>query len=139
MKLAAKFETNVPVFKLSGEVRYKHLRLVTINLETDEEEVYNQGGITLAYQRLTDAELELILGSTAEPAILVGFAGCSLDDNYDRKLGRQIAELRLAVSKDVIVGKGYIERLMRAREPVEVADVIFGPMAGQGVRFEACA
>jgi hypothetical protein len=138
-KYASKTETNVPLFKLSGEVRYKHLRHYVINYDTHAEGIYNQGGITIAYQRLTDVELELILGSTEEPAIRIGFAGCSLSDNYDRKFGRMIAEQRLATSRDVIVGEKYIERILKAIEPGEVADVIYGPLAAQGIRFEACA
>lgn len=136
---ATKTTTNVPIFELAGEVRYKHLRLITTDWDDCTESIYNQGGITIAYQRLNDEELELIFGSTEKPAIRVGFAGCSLDDNYDRKLGRAIAEERLAESGDVIVGSKAVERLLRAICPYEVVDLIHGPLAAQGIRLEACA
>lgn len=124
---------------LPEEVRFKHLRLVTMDFDTMYEEVYNKGGITVAYRYLYSDELIELIGTDTIPAILVGFAGCSYDDNFSRKLGRDIALKRLENSKVIIAGDDYISRLMTATEPREVHDVLLEPMAAQGLRFELCA
>ena len=103
------------------------------------EQTYNKGGVTIAYRYLTGAEAERATGLDIQPAILVGFAGCSWADNFDRKLGREIAEKRLEKSQVVITGERTIKRLMVADDPMHVADILAEPMAAQGLRLGLCA
>lgn len=104
-----------------------------------QEQTYNKGGITIAYRYLTGDEAERVTGLDIQPAILVGFAGCSWADNFDRKVGRSIAEQRLAKSQVVITGERTIKRLMTATDPMHVADILGEPMATQGLRIGLCA
>lgn len=127
-----------PMQYLSGEVRYKHLRLQVWD-ERMYEKTYNKGGITIAYRYLTGDETERAIGLDIQPAILVGFAGCSWADNFDRKLGREIASKRLEKSQVVITGERTIKRLMTATDPMHVADILVEPMAAQGLRLGLCA
>lgn len=130
---------SAPVERLNGETCYKHLRLKVLDFATYQEEIYNHGGITVAYKHLTNEELVRYLGTDAEPAVAVGFAGCSLADNYDRAHGRFHAEVRLAKTKVLIVGERYITRLVTAGDAWIVSDFIIEPMAAQGIRYENCA
>jgi hypothetical protein len=134
---------SVPVLKkiehIQKEVRYKHLRTVSIDFMSMEEEIYNKGGITVAYRYLSSEEMIELMGVDHIPAIIVGFAGCSWADNFSRHMGRKIALERLATSEVIIAGEDSIAKLMTASEPFQVQDVIAGPMAVQGIRFELCA
>lgn len=131
-----------PLWGLDGEVRYKHIRLLVWDSRFDEI-VYNKGGVTLAYRYLSPTELAEVLGAGSpgieQAAIVVGFAGCSLEDNFDRTLGRSIAMKRLVRSQVVIMGESAIRRVMTATDPLQVADVLTGPMKAQGLRLELCA
>lgn len=128
-----------PVTRLKGEKCYKHLRLKVMDFETYDEVIYNHGGFTVAYRHLDNEELVRYLGSDAEPAIAVGFAGCSLADNYDRRYGRTLAEMKLAKTKVLIVGERYIQRLVTAGDAWIVSDFIVEPLAAQGIRYANCA
>lgn len=127
-----------PLQYLTGEVRYKHLRLQVWNLENGDH-TYNKGGVTIAYRYLTDAEKARALGREDELAIVVGFAGCSYADNFDRKIGREISERRLQKSQVVITGEVNIKRLMTATDPAYVLNILEGAMRAQGLRLELCA
>lgn len=129
---------SAPLQYLTGEVRYKHLRLHVWDLEKGDH-VYNKGGVTIAYRYLTPAETNRALGVNNEMAIVVGFAGCSWEDNFDRTLGRSIASKRLAKSQVVISGEQNIKRLMTASDPIYVTDILSKPMQVQGLRLELCA
>lgn len=124
--------------EVPSEVRYKHLRVFSLDFETFYDEVYNRGGITVAYRYLTSEELIELIGTDIIPAILVGFAGCSIEDNFARHVGRKIAAERLKDSNVIIAGDDYIERLMTASEVREVREVLEAPMAAQGLRFDLC-
>jgi len=131
-----------PLKGLTGEVRFKHIRLNVWDLERGDH-IHNKGGVTLAYKYLTPTEVAKALGAEValaeEPAIAVGFAGCSFADNFDRKLGRIISRQRLATSRVIISGVEPIRRLMVAKDPAHVADILFGAMRAQGIRLELCA
>ncbi|MDX9668745.1 hypothetical protein [Pseudomonas sp. P8_250] len=131
--------TSKKIAHIPSEVRFKHLRTVAIDYLSMEEEIYNKGGITVAYRYLSSEELLELLGVDTIPAIIVGFAGCSWADNFSRHMGRRIALERLATSEVIIAGEDSITKLMTASEPYQVQDVITGPMAVQGIRFELCA
>lgn len=128
-----------PVVRLKGETRYKHLRLKVMDFESYDEVIYNHGGFTVAYRHLDNEELVRYLGSDHEPAIAVGFSGCSLADNYDRALGRVNASMRLATTRVLIVGERYIQRLVTAGDAWIVSDFIIEPLAAQGIRYTNCA
>lgn len=131
-----------PLVNLTGEVRYKHIRLNVWDIVKGDH-IHNKGGVTLAYRYLTPVELAKALGAESAlvkgPAIVVGFAGCSFADNFDRQLGRVISRQRLAKSRVVITGEENIRRLMTAKDPMNVADILFGAMRAQGIRLELCA
>lgn len=129
---------NAPIEGLTGEVRYKHLRLKVWD-GGNYEQTYNKGGVTIAYRYLTGEETQQAMGLDIQPAILVGFAGCSWADNFDRKLGREIAAKRLDKSQVVITGVETIKRLMVANDPMDVAGILAGAMAAQGLRLGLCA
>lgn len=126
-----------PIGNMTGEVRYKHLRLQVWDANHGDH-TYNKGGVTLAYKYLTAEESVRALGREVQPAILVGFAGCSWNDNFDRKLGREIASKRLEKSQVVIGGEDNIRRLMIATDPMQVADLLDAAMAAQGLRLGLC-
>lgn len=132
----------VKLQNLTGEVRYKHIRLRVWD-ERMNEIVYNKGGVTLAYRYLSPTELAQVLGEE-EPvqgaqAIVVGFAACSVADNFDRFIGRIIAQRRLAKSQVVIPGEFNIRRLLTATDPLDVQDILADSMKAQGLRLELCA
>lgn len=130
-----------PLQYLTGEVRFKHLRIQVWDSEVGEQ-TYNKGGVTIAYRYLNDSEKVRALGEghpgIMDPAIVVGFAGCSFADNFDRKTGRAIAEQRLQKSQVVITGERNIKRLMTAVDPANVSDILAEPMQAQGLRYELC-
>lgn len=126
-----------PINGAEGEIRYKHLRTVVMSLG-DEDEVYQRGGVTLAYRYLTSNELRELVGTDVYPAIIVGFAGCSMADNFDKKKGRQIAEDRLKQSQVVILGADEIKTVMTAKDAYDTQHILAGPMAAQGLRIEVC-
>lgn len=124
-----------PIKNLSGEVRFKHLRLIFWG---SVESVHNKGGVSIACRYLTPEESSEILGSPVA-AIHVGLAGCSWNDNFDREVGRDIAKKRLAESQVLIVGEKPIFRLMVAKDPLEVADILGKAMEAQGLRLGNCS
>lgn len=136
-KIASVKLTGKQVAGIDGEIRYKHLRTVIYNF-ADNSEVYQRGGVTIAYRYLTSEELVELVGTDQYPAIIVGFAACSMSDNFDKKKGRQIAEDRLNGSQVVILGADQIKRVMVAQDTYDVRDVLEGPMLAQGLRVELC-
>jgi len=136
-KIASVKLTGKQIAGIDGEIRYKHLRTVIYNF-ADNSEVYQRGGVTIAYRYLTPEELVDLVGTDQYPAIIVGFAGCSMTDNFDKKKGRQIAEDRLKGSQVVILGADQIKRVMVAQDTYDVRDVLEGPMLAQGLRVDLC-
>jgi hypothetical protein len=67
----------VQVVNNDAEVRFRHIRVVK------DDEIYNMGGITVAFKEI------------APGAITYAIARCSINDNFDKKKGRTIAEGRL--------------------------------------------
>lgn len=136
------FVLSAPLQGLDAEVRFKHIRLRVWD-ERMFEVTYNKGGVTLAYKYLSPLDLAQVFGAESPwvevPAIVVGFAACSVADNFDRALGRSIAAKRLAKSQVVIVGEFNIRRLMTATDPLDVQDILAGAMKAQGLRIELCA
>lgn len=96
-----------------------------------------KGGVTMAYRHLTEEEHvanDLIEGIEA---VFVGFAACSIADNYDKKLGRTYASQRLATSKNIYAGD-IIEELIHNDDLAEVEHLLSGAMLSQGLRVELC-
>lgn len=128
-----------PLDPFAGQVRYTHLRNPMFDWDAGKYVYHNNGGFTMAYRYLSDAELEQLVGTDEVPGILVGFSGCSIEDNFDRGIGRGLAQLRLMMSRDIILGSEAIHNLLMATYPHEAYDLIRGPLANQGIRYSACA
>jgi hypothetical protein len=130
--------TAEPLNPLAGNIRYKHLRNHKRCWRTGTRLPDNNGGFTIAYRHLSDEELVQVVGTDTIPGILVGFAGCSYEDNFDKLVGREIALMRLMQSRDIILGSEAIHKLLLARSSHEAYDVLYRPLAHQGIRYDLC-
>lgn len=119
---------------MTDEIRYKHYRNIGYDFGQDEH-FFNKGGVTIAYVYIPD-DCHVYEG---QQAILIGFAACSLDDNFDKKKGREIAEDRLFNLPVALVGTQEIRELLSASEPYEVAELLGPMMQSRGLRLDLCA